>query len=478
MVSSISNDNKLHHYNSVSNNLGTVNFRAKNKNLERYPNSDTVDINHKKKKKKSLLSRLGIGFAAGVVTLLTTMILISKSQTRALTKLYKEKIVYKELPEKIKFKEAKTLDEAIKFSKETLGIEKIDKDISLEALNFANRGMVDVSNANKGKLFIPKEIIDLKTDKTWIAAVDGDIKSDHFGALLINQKYFSHEYLDKSLKDLLYKDGKKIFTDPKIGLSYNKYKNIYLTPKNEFYNNIQKFYKSPNSLTINQKRELFYGQQEALRNLGVNAEYTPDKLYEIIIKHNGSQKYSLKDYKSFDIVKQREILTETLKKKPIFLDMHTSNGIRTIYHEMGHLQDFAKNLKELDSKFWDFDIVKISKEAWSKAKNSIEKGIKSNNQNKASIKYIDNRWGGSRYDGYKELLKNDPEKFKKYYPDLHEHLTNRDIQDIAGQVSGYAKTGIGEFIAEVYAGLVQGKKYSKEVINLYKKYGGPLLPGM
>ena len=70
------------------------------------------------------------------------------------------------------------------------------------------------------------------------------------------------------------------------------------------------------------------------------------------------------------------------------------------------------------------------------------------------------------------------QKFKKQYPDLYEFLTNKEKHNTALKVSSYASTGIGEFIAEVYAGLIQGKKYSNEVINLYKKYNGPPLPNM
>ena len=146
-----------------------------------------------------------------------------------------------------------------------------------------------------------------------------------------------------------------------------------------------------------------------------------------------------------------------------------------MYHEMGHLQDFAKNYKELDLKKWDFNFIKICKNAWKETKLERKTGIKKENK---AYEYVDNRWYGTTYDGYKELLQKDPKKFQEKYPDLYKHLTDKEIQNITGQVSWYSQTSIGEFVAEVYAGLIKGEKYSEEVINLYKKYNGPLLPGM
>ena len=51
----------------------------------------------------------------------------------------------------------------------------------------------------------------------------------------------------------------------------------------------------------------------------------------------------------------------------------------------------------------------------------------------------------------------------------------RKEQEIVSEVSLYSQSGIGEFIAETFAGLMKGKKYSKEVMALYKKYGGPIV---
>lgn len=44
---------------------------------------------------------------------------------------------------------------------------------------------------------------------------------------------------------------------------------------------------------------------------------------------------------------------------------------------------------------------------------------------------------------------------------------------IASRVSGYAATRPGEFVAETFAGIVLGKTYSKDIMDLYNKLGGP-----
>ena len=76
-----------------------------------------------------------------------------------------------------------------------------------------------------------------------------------------------------------------------------------------------------------------------------------------------------------------------------------------------------------------------------------------------------------------KLFKEKPEKFKKLYPDLYEHLTNKEIQATAGKVSSYAQTSIGEFVAETYAKMIKGDPIPEDVLKLYKKYNGPLPNG-
>lgn len=51
-----------------------------------------------------------------------------------------------------------------------------------------------------------------------------------------------------------------------------------------------------------------------------------------------------------------------------------------------------------------------------------------------------------------------------------------DEQFIASTVSGYAQRSPLEFVAEVYASMLNGEKFGADVMNLYNKYKGPVLP--
>ena len=476
MVSSLGNDVKLRNTNFAQTRVTPINFCANSTNsLERTPEKDTIETKKEEKKGLSKAAKWGLGIAGTIGTLVLTMSLISRHQTKALTKLYKEKMVFKELPEKLEFKEAKTLDEALKFAKETLGIEKIDKNITLDAMNYVNRGIVDVSNANKGRLFVPKIVSFKNTKENFIACVDPNIKTKHFGELTLNKGYFDNGYLNKYIQDhFKYNNGKKMFLKEGESVAFSNF-DVWYSPTNKLRKILLKFYKNPDSISIKEKRDLVYGYWQASQNLKNTALYRPDNFYNEIIKKYGKQKYTIQEFKALDLKEQSEILKTTLKKHPLERIFDFDSGLKTMYHEMGHLQDFAKNLKELDLKKWDFDFIKICKESWKEAKLERKTGIKKDNK---VYEYVDNRWGGSTYDGYKDLLKNNPKKFQEKYPDLYKHLTDKEIQNITGQVSWYSQTSIGEFIAEVYAGLIKGEKYSDEVINLYKKYNGPLLPCM
>ena len=58
---------------------------------------------------------------------------------------------------------------------------------------------------------------------------------------------------------------------------------------------------------------------------------------------------------------------------------------------------------------------------------------------------------------------------------IEEFLNDKTIQKTAGKVSDYAKESPLEFVADTFAGLLDGKTYSDDVMALYKKYGGPVI---
>lgn len=66
--------------------------------------------------------------------------------------------------------------------------------------------------------------------------------------------------------------------------------------------------------------------------------------------------------------------------------------------------------------------------------------------------------------------------FSKLKSQKSEFLNSPIKQKIASEVSNYAKTEPSEFVAEVYAGMMNGKKYTNSVMQLYKIYNGPQIP--
>ena len=79
-----------------------------------------------------------------------------------------------------------------------------------------------------------------------------------------------------------------------------------------------------------------------------------------------------------------------------------------------------------------------------------------------------------KWKSYKDLLAHQ----LKGAPDFVKEFFSKEGQLIAGKVSAYARTSVHEFLAEVYAMLVQGNKLDKEIIDMYLKCGGKIPKGL
>ena len=416
---------------------------------------DTVEIsavNKIKKPKDKMSTGVKVGIAAlGVLgSAVTACILIPKHQTSKLTKLCNEKMQLQNLAEHIDFKDAKTVEEGIKFAKDVLKIGEVKGNFTLDAINYANRGLVDVSNANKGHLFMPKKIFYKDLNDNVIAFVRHDIKSENFGEFVINKKFFDRAFLKPKLKAEL------------LSLQEHTREQLTLFPvfDESIIKLVNKYFKDNNSLNTSEMRDLLYTFKNAstkkncffanpLCTLQTMAEKFKSKGINVNIDELSQLSYKKQKEKLKELLTQYQ---NNLGENQLNYEVPYLSPIETVYHEMGHLQDYAKNLKELNLKPWKLD---------------------SND----GVEYIGNHWGGLTYDGYKELFEKNPTKFKKCYPDLYEFLTNQEYQQTAGKVSEYAQTSIGEFIAETYAKMVHGDKLSNDVMKLYEKYNGPKLGG-
>jgi hypothetical protein len=308
-----------------------------------------------------------------------------------------------------------------------------------------------------------------------------DINSPEFGHMYINRYYFDNAFLDAEIKNRLYNSTDRLFRfDDKMEYItqmpvWDNY--VLASPSADVAKLISRFYKDSNALTITEKRDLFYslayGKDDARRYFR-----TPAETYrKIVTKNSGvlsEASFVPKTDAEFCKLNQKEqqgelrVLLELLKNKGNYIE-HTFEyytPLKTIYHEMGHLQDAAKNLKELDLKQWKFDW----KGEWRAARN---KGKSGEITSRANVDELDNRWG-TVWDSYmRDFLQTAPEKFKKKYPDLYEFVTHKEILQKSGKISAYAQSGIGEFIAETYARMIDGKKIPDDVMELYRRFKGP-----
>ena len=300
-----------------------------NVNLQAQP--DTVSFRatehiQAKPKKEGLSTGAKWGIGLGLTALaLGGVYLLSRGRAKVkpstlTTEQIAEKLKITELPAHIDFKEAKTLDEAIKYSKDVLKISNVDDNFSLEALNWVNRGLTDVSNANKGRAKMPNglkfvaEAEDIFTHKSGgggvvPANISNVLGDGSFGVLSVEKRLFENSTLDKLLKKNLFKDGGEAVFGIKDGVLETTSVYVKGNPMvldSEMIKLIERYYANPASVNINDKRLIYFG-----------------------------------------LLKPSSCQNVRLNGKPLTTLIHSpNNGLSTVYHEQGHLQDMAKNYLE------------------------------------------------------------------------------------------------------------------------------------
>ncbi|MBQ7126593.1 hypothetical protein IJO12_05860 [bacterium] len=421
---------------SLSNPLpaDTVSFKA---------NEETVATKEKKGLSKGAKWGIGIGTVALTGVGLFFALRKNLKNVTKIEEFFDKNIKLSNLPEKIEYKEAKTVDEAIEFTKKTFGIKHIigkKQDITLDAMNYINEGLTNVANANKGKIFIPTFIdFDRKMSENTLAGIYLLPQCYHFGTLSINPSFFNKEKLAKNIIFDL-----KMVSPRNFPVKYNT------SPKyNELFNKAKS---DINSLTTSELRYIFDVQQEFFQK-GVSIEKSDTTAALKIFKtelENANIKFDIDEInkikdKKLRFEKVSNILKEYQDKtgKTLTCNIDVSPH-ETLYHEIGHAMDLAKNYKTYIKEFTE-----------------------TRQDHFVSIFNSD----------MMKLFKENPEKFKLKYPKAFEFLTNQDVQSTANSLRFYSATGIGDFIADVYAKMIAGEKLSDDVLALYKKYNGPLPVG-
>lgn len=394
----------------VQNNLPLQNTKITNSvfnttsqasSLEKTPMADTVELSNKKGVDKKKLGK-GIAIGLGIVAVAAGAILLKKkNDSKKLT----------QLAENIEFKAAESLDDAIKFGKEHLGIKNYEgfKEANLDVVNWVNEGLVRTTNAAKGKVLMPKVVSYQSLGETTLAAATRDKKY-----LKVNSDIFNN--IDDKINtgiEACFKNGIfKTAENGKTALS-----KILEDANGTILKDFEK-YKS-GKMSFNEKIG-FFNTTSSLAHEAINFTACPLST----LKRTGlASEEVLKKLEKEPFEKQQQFLMDKLKpyvqKGKFKIRVESKSPFSTIYHEMGHIQD--KFVATRCPTICDF------------------------------------------------------KKESEYPKALKEWLSNVKDIDTAQSVSIYAATGPGEFIAETYAKMVEGKKLSDDVMTLYKKLGGPMI---
>lgn len=423
--------------------------------------SDTIEIGTKSIK-KGFTSSIKNSFLR-IYDSLNNMI---NGEANAVSALFKTKLVKSSLPEKIEYTKAKKLEDAIVFTKNVLGIkevkgfEKFDNpDIALHILNQINKSIVDVSNAYKGQLFMPKKLLVISESGNMLAAVEMCVTNKNFATLMINKAAYSHKAWDKIVAT-----NSAIYASKfPINLKTNTINSGFFSMKvpQKLLELNKKFCTNPDSLSIDDKRYLSYMTTKIRETFAWYKKYTIEllKSHPKVFERYGityDTKSLSKLSSSMQDKKAEEIISQYILKKNALIALPAPHFCpeELFYHEMGHLQDLAtyKELAVKDAKF------NIFKKFFPQPKRYYQ-------DNRSLCLFNFNGARGKNFD----ILN---------YSDLNNFLFDDETQKTAAKVSSYAQCGIGEFVAETFAGLISGRRFSSDVIALYKKYNGPLLPGM
>ena len=356
----------------------------------------------------------------------STGLMIAGYYTNNLIKKYYPKYISTkkiQIDPNLEFKEAKTLDEAIKFGKKHLKIKKYvnftEKDV--EIANWVNRGILETSKAMGGKLNNIRniEVVELKTKDTY-AFTKHVLGSHAVPNIYVNRTFIKN--LDKDIAHYL--------------ASYDKIPPYILKEnyRNKINARIQNYKNKENSALID-KLDLYHN----LVLLCDNADlYTKPLLISSIIKTN---KY------------QKKLIEEGI------LDAQNPNIIRYLDKNINlNEKNFDKKLSPTFFESLSNTIIKIS-------------GYKIKEEYLLPSKCIIHELG---HLNHKRIAKTEWNiNTTKDYKKFKENWDNNDNNmSIARHVSSYASISPTEFIAETFTGLVSGREFSPEIMNLYKKYNG------
>ena len=416
----------------------TPSFSPKLPAMTQDTTSFTTKAPEVEEKKKNNAKKWGI--LAGAALAVTVAGLIIRGRLKAVT----------QLAEHIDFTPAKTMEEAKEFAKKHLKIEKFDTANDLDMANWVNEGLVNINNKYKGKGHIPKEVRPVpdelkETHKNVIATMSARLGKGFYmePILTVNVDFFNnaHKFIDKRLKDFGFKviprkDGCHELAKHMLPF-FNKDKQLDIMLLSEKFVNGKA--SKMDIVALNKSFNDYYAYSHFLAENPmtiINDVYSQKGVVDLLKKHmkQGSFK-SVEELGKMTNKEQVDYLFEAsdaLTGLPF--NQHPSSKILaskrsvfdTLYHEEGHLFHHKNTILDYE----DMHVVYNKQTGKPDKIGALAKGF----------------------------------------------LESKEEQFIASTVSRYAKSSPLEFVAEVYARMLNGEKFGDDVMNLYNKYKGPVLP--
>lgn len=416
----------------------TPSFSPKLPAMTQDTTSFTTKAPEVEEKKKNSAKKWGI--LAGAALAVTAAGLIIRGRLKSVT----------QLAEHIDFTPAKTMEEAKEFAKKHLKIEKFDTANDLDMANWVNEGLVNINNKYKGKGHIPKEVRPVpdelkETHKNVIATMSARLGKGFYmePILTVNVDFFNnaHKFIDKRLKDFGFKviprkDGCHELAMHMLPF-FNKDKQLDIMLLSEKFVNGKA--SKMDIVALNKSFNDYYAYSHFLADNPmaiINDIYSQKGVVDLLKKHmkQGSFK-SVEELGKMTNKEQMDYLFEAsdaLTGLPF--NQHPSSKIlaskrsvfNTLYHEEGHLFHHKNTILDYE----DMHVVYNKQTGKPDKIGALAKGF----------------------------------------------LESKEEQFIASTVSRYAQNSPLEFVAEVYARMLNGEKFGDDVMNLYNKYQGPSLP--
>ncbi len=414
------------------------NIDLKNRNKVSNPAANSVTNKKAKilsKKTDSMLPLIAGGAVAAGLLLVGLAARKKISHASIKNVIQKPDNIEENLWKNLNFKKADTMEDAASYARDVLGIKFFQLENNLEAANWINEGLTNLQNIYKGKFKMPDAVAFL-TSKHMQSSPMAIIRMPYSKLmhLVINKDFLksteSLEHINTLLKGLEEK-GALAFSDGKYKfsiISRDRYIQLFedlaeLKKRTRNFNPFEIHYMARGLDSYTNMCCYQNAYKDAFENLFKDA----DKIKKI--KDKIPNFPSAEKIREMSVDEMADLIYDIYKKAGISLDcqygVHSFNKFDLLYHEGGHLL----HEKQIPGLFYKY-------------------------HNSANV-------GCIPPNASKELL---------------DFFNNAQKQQIADRISDYAKHSPVEFVAEVHIGLCNGYKFSDDVIELYKSYGGPIPP--